>query len=60
MVNIKMNINDGWFYGGLNCYMSSFIAIGSAVPENIFEGFLPYGHGINIGHVTERRMLTLP
>ena len=21
MVNIKMNINDGWFYGGLNCFI---------------------------------------
>ena len=28
MVNIKMNINDGWFYGGLNCeFVSSFSVI---------------------------------
>ena len=24
MVNIKMNINDGWFDGGLNCIGASF------------------------------------
>ena len=23
MVNIKMNINDGWFYGGLNSVINS-------------------------------------
>ena len=31
-----------YIYSGPNCYMSCFIAIGSAVPEKkIFEGFLP-------------------
>ena len=24
------------------CYLSSFVEIGSPVPEKIFEGFLPY------------------
>ena len=38
----------------LNCYISIFDAIGSAVPvKKIFEGFLPcYGHGDHLGHVT--------
>ena len=27
MVNIKMNINDGWFYGGLNWQMAGILKI---------------------------------
>ena len=27
MVNIKMNINDGWFYGGLNWQMDRILKI---------------------------------
>ena len=33
--------------------MPSYIEIGPPVPEKkIFEGFLPYGHGGHLGHVT--------
>ena len=32
--------------------MSSFVEIGPPVLEKIFEGFLPYGHGGHLGHVT--------
>ena len=35
------------------CYISSLVEIGPLVPEKIFEGFLPYGHGGHLGHVTE-------
>ena len=37
----------GWKTG---CYIVSFVVIGPPVPE-IFEGFLPYGHGGHLGHV---------
>ena len=34
------------------CYIPSFGEIGPLVSEKIFEGFLPYGHGGHLGHVT--------
>ena len=35
------------------CYIPSFVEIGLPVPEKkIFEGFLPYGRGGHLGHVT--------
>ena len=34
------------------CYIPSFVKIGLPVPEKILEGFLPYGHGDHLGHVT--------
>ena len=34
------------------CYIPSFVEIGLPLPEKIFKGFLPYGHGGHLGHVT--------
>ena len=34
------------------CYIPSFLKIGPPVLEKIFEGFLPYGCGGHLGHVT--------
>ena len=34
------------------CYIPSFVEISLPVPEKIFEGFLLYGRGGHLGHVT--------
>ena len=34
------------------CNIPSFVEIGLPDPEKIFEGFLPYGPGGHLGHVT--------
>ena len=41
MVNIKMNINNGWFYGGLNCVRMGFIARTIFVGKCIISGLKP-------------------
>ena len=38
---------------GPRCYMQCFVEIGPPVPKKILEGFLPYGRGGHLGHVTQ-------